>query len=805
MSGTIAHEERFQSSEADTSTARGAGRGRLLWRIIEGPDLAAESAPLIARVMPLLTTLVPSVAMLLWLPAEVGGATPVNDMGAHRLWVQWALDRMRAGKTPLDGWIPNLSFGVPHFHYYQSRPHVIAAALEYLTGTNVVGWSVYLLLAAFPLSVYMAFCRLGWGRWAAATGGVFAVFMSSQDGHGLEIQSYVWRGRGVWTQLWASMFLPWALILGWRSVKDGKRYLVAVVAISVTMWFHLIQAWFLFLIFPLWLVISPSKFRERLPRVTFLGAASVAASLWTLLPTLGDQAYVGQTEFNEGTFFKSSYGFGTVMKWLVSGDILDHDRARVITLFALLGAVIAVWFSSRWLRIEVQQLGHRIDSTIPAPRTKGIDQDPSEFDRDETYRMALCVTGLGLALFFGPAFWGRLIEAIPGGDALIFHRFVLAVQIGFLMLAAACGGAIHSMAMYLIARGEQRRILARTDVLAAGLMVVLILAASPALVETQRYLKENSEWIHLQQKADDISDPNSDGAAATKLLELAKQTGPGRVYAGLMNTWGSKNLVYQSPMYQWVLRSGVDVIGFNIRTQSLTTDAEPRFNDTDPAQFNLFNVRYWLSDPRAGKPSEGLNAKELGRSGRFILWEVATSGWLDAIDLDGSEITTTRLNLGRDSASFLASHNVASKQFPQVDLEQDVNPLPATTGGEQLTATWDSQTSSSIDGVYEGVVNLNRDSYVLLKESYHPWWRATVDNVETSPVMVAPGFIAVPVSKGKHAVSFTYVPYRWYLPLMGIAVLSFAYVANFAGIRRRCTRAMNRALASKLGIGRGAP
>lgn len=760
------------------------GWRRRIWNAIEGPELASDGAPLGERLLPLLFAVVPSGVLLALLRPEIADTAPVNDMAAHKLWVRWAAERIRDGHVPLDGWITNLSFGVPHFHYYQSRPHVIAALIEVVTGVqNMVGWSVYLLLAAFPLSIYAAFCRLGWGRWAAATGALFASFMNSADGHGLEIQSYVWRGRGVWTQLWASIALPWAIVLGWRSLVDGRRYLVAVFAISLTVWFHLIQAYFLFILMPFWLLANPSKIRVRLPRLIKLVIGVGLTSLWTLGPTLLDQSYVGQTEFNVGTFYKDSYGLQKVLGWLVSGEIMDAGRFPWITLFAFLGFGVALKYGWPWLpRWFARAVARARNPRLPRVAVAGgspVESDPHA----ETYRMAVIVTAVGLCLWFGPEFWGPSAGWLPGGDAMIFHRFVLAAQMGLLLLAAAGGGRLAEFLKASAARGWPT---APKATISVAMVVVLGLAAFPGLRDTRTYLNQNRIWIEEQSAADNVRSSSTDGAAVAALLEAAHARGPGRVYAGLMNTWGPQNRVAQAPLYSWVLRANADVIGFNIRTQSLTTDSEPRFDDTDPAHFNLFNVRYWLSDASVGSPSEALHAKWLASSGRFTLWEVPTTGWMDAIDLSGKVITTTALDLGQASIGFLKGAGPASKLYPQVDLGAGVKARPTSVEVEPLTATFSKQAAEGTAGKFRANVEMSRDAYVVLKESYHPWWRAEVDGRAVDTVMVAPGFIAVPVSKGVHSVSFEYQPFAWYLPLMVLAAFAFMWLAGvFEPLERR--------------------
>jgi uncharacterized membrane protein YfhO len=45
---------------------------------------------------------------------------------------------------------------------------------------------------------------------------------------------------------------------------------------------------------------------------------------------------------------------------------------------------------------------------------------------------------------------------------------------------------------------------------------------------------------------------------------------------------------------------------------------------------------------------------------------------------------------------------------------------------------------------------------VLLKVSYDPGWHATVDGLSATTEMIAPAYVGVEVSAGRHVVTFTY-------------------------------------------------
>ena len=86
--------------------------------------------------------------------------------------------------------------------------------------TRLFRWSLYLLLALWPLAVY----------WGGRLFGLEPVDRRVRRGRlrrcsplrpgiGYETKAYVWVGYGVWTQLWASWTLPLAWGFSFRALR----------------------------------------------------------------------------------------------------------------------------------------------------------------------------------------------------------------------------------------------------------------------------------------------------------------------------------------------------------------------------------------------------------------------------------------------------------------------------------------------------------------------------------------------------------------------------------------------------------
>jgi hypothetical protein len=176
---------------------------------------------------------------LVSLRAATIGVAYLNDSSLHEQMVRFATSQLHAGHLPLTSWFPFLGEGSPQFLHYQSLPAILTGAVGLLTGPDVAfRWSLYLLMSLWPISVYLAARAFGAGRPAAAASAAMAPFLVSATGVGYESHAYVWTGFGVWTQLWASWTLPLAWGYSWRTIRDGRGYLKAVLATTLTVALH---------------------------------------------------------------------------------------------------------------------------------------------------------------------------------------------------------------------------------------------------------------------------------------------------------------------------------------------------------------------------------------------------------------------------------------------------------------------------------------------------------------------------------------------------------------------------------------
>ncbi len=729
-----------QAVEVTTPSRRDRRRAAPLTRL-----RARVSNPDWGHLAPLLLVAIAIGFNLYVLRNELARVADLNDTGVHISMVRWAEQRLSSGSLVFDGWYPRLALGLPQFHHYQSLPHILGGVVATVIGAErTVTWSYYLLLSFWPLCMYLTVRLFKFGRWTAGCTAVLAPLASSVTLYGYEHGSYTWRGNGVWSQLFGMWLFPLALAFTWRAVSRGKGYAVAALFLGLTIACHFLTGYLALLSLGIWVLMSPPEILRRIGRAAAVGIGGALCAAWVIVPLLVDSKWSARTEYNVNTFWADSHGGKQVMEWLFTGELFDHGRWPVLSLLVALGAVVCGW----------------------------------RFLRDERARAILTFTIVGVLLFCGRDTVGFIIDLLPGGKDLLLHRFIIPVHLGGLLLAG--------IGSSWLVQGVSARVRAwrpKLSPLAIGvaLLIAGLIFITPAVIERADFDSQSATWIKEQQGFDRTS-----GADFAALAKQADALGGGRIYSGSASAGSQYKVGYVSG-YAYLLDTDVDAIGFTLRTLSLSDDVETRFNDSNPAQYDLFNVHYLIL-PAATKPS--VPADLIETRGDWKLWSVPTTGYLRVVDTTPA-ITADRTNLGQHVEGFLASSAPAEGRIPVIVFGGDTAAAP-TTGLSQTRSgpagDVTLQYESPNDGLFGGTITANRPAVVMLKATYDPRWKATVDGKPAKTQMLAPSFVGVAVPAGQHTVEFRYEPYPdyWLLFLVGaLTLVALAVVPRWWSRRRR--------------------
>jgi hypothetical protein len=501
-------------------------------------------------------------------------------------------------------------------------------------------------------------------------------------------------------------------------------------------------------------LVLGSAFFQRVGRAAVMGGGSLLVASWVLVPLLADAKWTTQSEFYEDSNLSDSYGAGQVLEWLFTGGLFDHERFPIVTLLFFVGVVVC------------------------AVRAR----------HDVRARALLGAFALSLLLFFGRPTLGWLLDLLPGFEDVQIHRFVMGVHLAGIMLAGVGLAWLLRTSYRWAARLTADRVApGRFAVVAAAASLLACVAVlAPAWTERADYDRYGAKLIDDQRAAE-----RTDGRDIDQLLAMVKARGDGRVYAGLRSNWGTEFVVGVVPVYAWLCDRDVDAVGFTFRTiASLSNDTEAAFDETNPAHYQMFNVRYVILPP--GRRPE-VPASRLATSGQYRLWQVATSGYFQVVDR-ASPVTADRTNLLSSVQGFMASELASEGTYPGVAFAGRPEPRPTFDGSAPppgAAGTVLEQDQEAQDGVFTATVEASRPGVVLLKASYDPRWSVTVDGLPDKAAMMAPSLVGVEVPAGRHEVRFRYEPYGHY-PLLivigALTLIALALVPRRAALARRLGR-----------------
>jgi hypothetical protein len=700
--------------------------------------------------------LAPVLGVLVFLLVELWPETTVvaypDDSAIHSEMVRFVTARMQSGHGSLAEWFPFLNLGSPVFLHYQSLPALVTGVAGLAIGANhAFAWSCYLLVALWPISVFVGARLMRLPPWAASVAACLAPFVVSAPGLGYEQGSYLWIGFGLWSQLWAMWALPLAWGLSWRAINEGRFIPGAIVLTGLTMCLHFMTGYLALAAPIVFVLVRPRPLRHGLTRLGLVLGGSLAVAAWAIVPLVSSGKYAAINEFLQHTSHANGFGARRALSWLAEGQLFDAGRLPVITVFVGAGLVACM------IRCR----------------------------RDAQARALLALLGLSLLLFFGRTTFGSLIRVVPGSADLFFRRFVMGVQLSGLFIAGLGAVAIARTATALAHRSASRleRFLRRPRVVPvrrASVMLAGVAILLPAGLQIQRYDTRNAADIAHQAAADRTS-----GAAIDALVARLRTLPPGRVYAGLpYENWGQHFLVGDTMVLQYLATQDVDEVGFTLRTSSLMSNPEAYFDQYVPGDYRAFGVRYLLL-PSAAQPS--VRADLVASRDGYSLWSVPGVSYVQVVDTIPG-IALDRGDIGKQTAWFLRSPLPTEGLYPTVAYEGAPAARPTSDGRHLPVGPAGSVTSERADlpdGHLSATVRANRTSVVLLSASYDPGWTATVDGRPAPTAMVAPALVGVRVGPGVHTVTFTYTGPRSETWLFAFSALALAGVVVLPGLGRR--------------------
>ena len=661
----------------------------------------------------------------------------INDDAQHVVFVRRAADAWSRGENVLDLWVPEFELGVPQFLDYQHLPHVAVVVLGRLTGGSIDLRTLfdlvrYLLLLGFPLTVFWSMRTMGFTAVASSIAAAASSLLSGNHRYGFEYDSYVWRGFGVFTQLFAMHLSFIALATLHRVASRGTGIVAAALACAALALSHLLYAYMLGItaIVLLFFGMTRANAVARIGRFAVVGAVAAAVTSYMWLPFFTQAAYINVTPYLDPAKY-DSFGAGPILSWLFSGDLFDHDRLPVLTLLLAAGAIATV------------------------------------VTRARLALLALSLFGLWLLLYFGRPTLGPFIDLLPLHDSLFLHRLIGGVDIFAILLMGIGGAWLWTLLRVSTSHGR---------LVAIGGATLLLFA--PALGERWSYYAQNADWMRQTQAALD-----ADADARTILAALGRQP-QGRVYAGLRSNWG-QTLDFGIPFnsvrfYNLLAHYDLDAVAPPNQSLSLNADLLWEFNDQDLSHYRLFNVDYVIAPSSVTFPSA---LRVLATTSRYVLYAAPGQGYAEYAAIANSEAASTQQDLFVRELAWLRGGGPARWTFTRYEYHQpapvDV-PVPiADCAGGRISY------ERVQPARFEVLARCDAASAMVLKVTYHPNWHVTVDGADVATFMVSPSYLAFAVPAGEHFIVAEYrsTPIKAPLLALGAVVLLVAFAAGPA--RRR--------------------
>lgn len=783
----------------------------------------------------------------------LGSETPIEPPQANAEVVGWE----KSGTIPAtqrtlwhclsnltDHWVDYWAQGYPLPHFYQHLPSIIFVGIYKLVNLplllvpsaylpiglySVFRWIQFLYLSIFPLTLYWSARKFGFDRLTSSFVGLIATLISTQFLYGTDLNAVTWRGSGMTTQLLGMVTLPLAVGSIYDSLVNNRKFARSAILLAFTFHMHLLFGFIAGLsTVLLWTLITSLDFVERLKilstkfeapnkfkalnssiskfrilllefiwslgfRISYLAKVLIPTALllaYWLIPLLQHNSLHNTSVWDEQIKF-NSYGAKEVILKLASGQLLDANRPPVLTFLLAIGLLVSLskFFS-------------------------GKASKPSQ----------LFLPGLfffWMALYFGPATWGKLFFLIPASEGLHVHRLLNGIHFASFFLIAIAIQSIIDYIVVVISKTTGRleinlpsKAFLLTPILIPLLLLLPVFRERNAFMKHNAYLIEENHKIYLQEKSD-----------LDKAMAIIAEN-PLRVNAGRPGNWGKEFQTGGSANFLQLSQSGISTIGWLPQSWSPFSDIEQFWDENRLDHFQLMNVG-WIYSPLSQPLPDFATEKFQGN--RSHLAQVPTSGNFQFITVPFAAFGHKNhvLNFQR---LWLESDWPQSWSFPQLILTDDpiaANEVGVTGAAESLnsqTTKLKRPPGSPVDGANlyltdmgTGVVSgqtinlinsklfeatpsalptsakiisetkFNPHQYsvevetgemlaLMAKFTYHPYWQVTVDGNPHPTFMVTPAFLATAIPPGHHTVSFTYTVPAFKKFLLFVSLFTFIFL-----------------------------
>jgi len=709
-----------------------------------------------------------------------------------------------------DHWVPNWADGFNLPYYYSHVPQILIVGswriIKLFTPTlslfHYYHIVIYLLLCLFPISVFLALRVMGLPWLTAGIGALFSMNLSTDGLYGLDPSSFLWRGYGLSSQLFAMTWFPlsiaysykfftWDMPQETRNVKKNwKKSFLSLISspLSPAVFFtvattagHLgigmiamISLGFLAVAEPIMKFLRQESLRDvwqsaqdQFVRLMLVAGISIFLLSYWIVPTFlfGDYHNIS---FWDPVWKFNSYGVKATMIRLFDGDLFDFGRLPIITYLLILGMIVAL------LKIKNQENKNNIKNTVPSIR----DLSPLSF-----------LFIFWLLFYFGRTTWGSLIDIIPGMKDFHLSRFIVGVHMAGMLLAPIGFAWIATGISQYVSNKfhlKQSIVIIFAYALLTALLLPPVLQWSITYNATNNFLIQRANTNHAAVYTDEQ-------ALFAKLRSLQ----PARIFAGRGGGYGKNFRVAETPYFMQLSTFGLPTTLWLPETWSMDSDTEQFFSENLQKDYDLYNM-HWAVAPPDQTPQPFW--KQIDESPTWKLYEVPTTGYFTT-GVRTTTIGITKLNFVNLVHLWIQSDASKNGLFPELTYDKSyphatgipnfkmtdeadyltpdgkthslfneppVYLPPGVASLEQLKTMDKSQYDNvtllgpevdDTDMIFKTKVQVGQnctECMVILKQTFHPDWHAWIDGKQVKPIIVFPFFIGIPVSAGTHTITVAY-------------------------------------------------
>lgn len=614
----------------------------------------------------------------------------------------------------------------------------------------------YLLLCLFPLPVFLALRFAGFALIPSALTAFFASHYSTDGLYGIDPPSFLWRGYGLTSQLYAMYFMPLAFAFTYRALKNLSpiRILKFYIPNSIFSIFFLVLTTAghlgigiitILASFPfIFLDINKKNLSQRFKKYLLIVASMIFLLSYWIIPILLNNNY-HIVSFWDPIWKFNSYGAYEVIRQYLNGEIFDWGRYPYIT-FA-----VTVGFFTLLLK--------------------------------SNFNVFALSFALMFVFYFGRTTFGGLIDLIPGMKDFHQHRFIVGVQLTSLFLLPAFFETVFAAFKKI---KYTSKFFAYTPIILSVLIITLL--SYFIVAQTVKYNSLNHKWIGEANTAYKYYEQDF-----YKILDYLKNKPKGRIYAGRPGNWGNDFRLGSTQIYMLLSVLGYDMTQWLPETWSMMSENDQNFDERSIHDYDLLNARYIilpaLADGQKREFKITESAKFLTRSGPFELYEVATTGWFDVVE--------SPMFVSSDKTNFLNLVYLWHRGFPRTWkmhplISVDKNPsipqgLQRNIKMVNEVSYLEHHTSKVIRSIFSDfpflfpqstpsgqikTENISRQTYsatievpascnncmIMFKMSYHPNWQVKIDGTPVEKYAVFPMYVAAPAERGTHTIEITHKP-----------------------------------------------